>query len=533
MTTTWLNPELLHWVGHIFLLLTVPWVVYGWVMRGSYVSDDWAGILYEDEGKSKLYDGKLRKQKTFHNLLRYIRWQIGKVSNPDKAWKEKKLPEFVQNPVKHHRLSIFLFSAVLVLLYFFLSSLFGPTLAILTCILFAVHPIGHQTVAWMSGIGYLLSTFFLFVCLNIAIQTGTWTSILGILSSIKLFTVFYYFALESIFQVAGLPIILILLGKYHLAFFATCLALYVARGTVKGALDFRKKIFVEQKMESSTFFHFGKLVVMVKTLGYYLKLCVFPKRLGLYHTWGFHYELPYIEREDYKFWGGLIALLALLAGWILLPFHAQFSIVWFLAFMSLFSNVITVNQFVTERYCWIPLIGVCLFVSWLTQSLNLAWAYWLITGILVMRTWVHLPTYLNEREFYISNVFNFPDSEVARGNLGCAYLTEGRPSTALDEWAEGIKVNPDYDVNYYNLGATYRQSALQMLKENNPGAKPLMKMAYDNIVKAISCRTCHFPDRWKGEIAELERFLSGEAILNGWMIPFIPMPFSPMRVKSG
>ena len=64
---------------------------------------------------------------------------------------------WIQNSGKHHLLNILVQSANLILGYNLLSHLFGHQLAFVSMLIFAVHPCGVQTVAWISGINYLFS----------------------------------------------------------------------------------------------------------------------------------------------------------------------------------------------------------------------------------------------------------------------------------------------------------------------------------------------------------------------------------------
>ena len=107
-----------------------------------------------------------------------------------------------------------------------------------------------------------------------------------------------------------------------------------------------------------------------------------------------------------------------------------------------------------------------------------------------MRTWAHLPTYFNEMQFYQSNVWNFPNSEVAIGNLGVAYTRAGLGGAAHDMWMIGTRMNPEYDVNWYNL--------YSILRGNNQ-----IEVAHQYLSKALSCRTCHFPKDWLKEVRDI------------------------------
>lgn len=475
------------------ILFGLVWLSYWESMYGMYCIDDMDGVAnYDGKPQWKLdKDNKNYAPCNFHTILRWIRWHSAKIPNPNKNWKKDKQPEFASYPKAHHRLNFWITAGSAVLLYLFLYQLFGSTLAFLTTALFIVHPLGAQAVAWISGIGYCLSLFFMLIGLNATLLTQGWcNSPAGWVASLTLTGLFQYLAIQAQFAQMGVAAVYLLLGLWPQAILSAILALTVCRPVLQDAVTLRVKVFNDQQMGASTKFHFRKFIVAVKSLYYYTRMALFPKRLGLYHTFGYHYELPYIETEDKYLFYGVLTLI----GWGLLFLFGspiiQFGVIWYLSILFLFLNWITIHQFVSERYNWIPTIGICLIVSQILSAHNLVWLWCVLFGIALMRTWAHLPTYFNEIQFYQSNVWNFPQSEVAVGNLGVAYTRVGMAGAAHDMWMVGTRINPEYDVNWYNL--------YSVMKGNNQ-----IEIAQQHLAKALSCRTCHFPKDWIREVNDV------------------------------
>jgi hypothetical protein len=107
-----------------------------------------------------------------------------------------------------------------------------------------------------------------------------------------------------------------------------------------------------------------------------------------------------------------------------------------------------------------------------------------------MRTWAHLPTYNDEVMFYQSNIWNFPNSEIAFANLGVVYLKCNLTGSAMDMWQISCKINPDYDVGYYNIHS--------IIKKQGDLAK-----ASEMLTKAVNSKGCHFKEQWAKELVEL------------------------------
>ena len=423
----------------------------------------------------------------------FLRWfrlnwgkRFGKIGENSKG---HTIYGWTQSAPKHHALNLIVQLANLFLGYNLLSHLFGMKIAFLSMLMFAVHPCGVQTVAWISGINYLFSLFGSLLTFN---------AVFYIHNPYILFPVITFTSLISCLTL--LPgslnwIILLILGHGNPAIIAGLVGLFTILRQGREVVTFRTKAFKDQMMGKSTGVYWRKLIIMVKTFWYYCRLIPFPKRLGLFHTWGYHFDEP-IEHIDKEFWIGLLAIIVYGFGIYYLPWPVKFGMIWMLIYLLVFSNIITAQQFVSERYAFISTFGFSIILAYYFQNYPIVIAF--LIGIAVMRIWIHLPTFQNEVRFYESNWFNFPESEVAMGNLGVAYLNHGLANKALDTWQEASRQNKFYDVPWYNLYSLCKQNGDVL------GAKKFLRMCLD-------AKTVHFPDQWKKEMQELE-FLSHNVV---------------------
>ena len=503
------------WVA-VAILFALPWLTYWDALSGQWVIDDNVGMAP--------YDGKLQRPVSWGNLFKKFRWLFGRKPNPNKTWQRDKQSPTVSNPRAHHRLSLWLLGGVAGLLYSFLARLWGPGLAFYATLLFVVYPLGAQVTAWISGVNYLMGAFWMLLGFNglyLAQDAGWLAEPLSCLLVLIGYGLVQWLAVEAQFAMAGACVILAWLGWWPAAAIAFLAATQSCFTAFRDAVLLRKATFKAQNMDAATRFHPRKLIVVVKTLGYYAYLMVFPKRMGLYHPFYYHYELPEVEWENKDFWWGLTVLAAWGVGLALGPPLIQFALLWAMAYLVLFMNWVTAHQFVTERYAWLPGFGVCLLVA--------AYApvpvYWALFGIALMRTWAHLPTYYNESLFYYSNIWNFPQSEIALGNLGVAHMGRGMIGTAMDLWATGTVLNPEYDVNWYNLASLFKSRGptnpnyMPQLQQLVP--KEVLEHAYTKdpsrshlhiaryfLQRAVNAKTCHFAEPWKQEVLDIEKMLS-------------------------
>ena len=527
-----LDPALREAVTHLALLLGLCWATYCDVLRGLPVIDDSTGI--------SVYDGKLQRPLSIGNLWKFLRFQATKIPHPDRDWATKKFPPYICSPRAHHRLNLWFFCGAIGMLYGFLARLFGSDIAFLTCLLFTVHPFGTQVVAWISGISYVAGAFLMLTAVNLAYlvtDAGWLTTPMGVLGALTLYGVIHWLAIEVMFAMLPMCVLLWWLGLTPFAWVAFGFAIYSGLLAFREAVVLRAATFKEQNMPQTLRVHWRKGIVALKCLGYYTLFTLWPKRIGIYHTYTYHYELPYAEAEDTYTWWGLAILVAIGVGWWFGTPLIRFALLWYVAFLVLFLNWITANQFLTERYAWMPTVGVCLLLAAFAPS----WLFWALVGLALMRTWSHLPTYYNETQFYLSNVWNFPNSEVAMGNLGVTYANRGLIGHALETWLLGLSVNANYDVCWYNVGAALRARGplnfnyLPLLTTHIPGeviqaavkepVKAHLALARYCIHRAATSKLSHFRVRWEGEIKELDGLLAKTAEeLIAMSTPSAPVP---------
>jgi tetratricopeptide (TPR) repeat protein len=388
-----------------------------------------------------------------------------------------------KNPHKHHFWNVFLKTAASLMLFFFLNDLFTPKIAWFTTLLFIVSPCGTQAVAWISGKGFIIGLFWGLLALQsikLPIELG-FKIIIFIISSIL--------AGFGNITMLALPLITFYLGYPMYTILGILISIGLGISMLSATFKLRKKTFEEQNLIKSKLIHWRKIIVAFKTLFYYTKHSLFPFQMGLYHTWHFH-QTDAFEKEDNDFWLGILTLLGFMALFYYGNPIVKFGIIWYFAFIFAFLNWVTFAQIVTERYPVIASIGLWLVIANYLVNYPIIFAF--ILGLYLMRTWLHLPTYSDEIGFYISNIWNYPKSEIALANLAAVYLRRGMAGAAVDFWNICIGLNKDYDVPYYNLYSIFR-------------AQRQYQIAKDYLLKAINAPTCHFKKTWEKELQDFDK----------------------------
>ena len=496
-----------------FQILGTLWLTYSYLLfKGGHVSDDIAGIEQYDGTLMYPDDKGVKVRKvSYGTLSKWVRYHLCGGHFPSRHHYKKQdgsLGDAIPSgkvSTHHHALSVVCQSIAVILLYQFLLTVTTPQIALFTTLLFIVHPTCVQAVGWPSAIGYVLSLICICASLLIAnwtITQSSWMMILGI-GGLAFFSVWGVYA-QAIPMFTW--VILLVLGQWQMALVAAIFSGLAASRNLREYVVHRKEEFAKQKMGESTKLSFRKPIVALKTLAYYVYLAVWPNRLGLYHRWGFHYDKK-MELWDWRAICGGLFLLCCVGLFGVSGIEVRLGIVWFIIFLTLFLNWITAQQWVTERYLYIPVIGLCLITAYVLQGHPSV--YWFIFGMMMCRTLVHMPTYENELKFYLSNTWNFDKSEVAFGNLGVTYAGAGLTGAANDMWLVAGSINPEYDVPFYNMFSRAKsqgmiaiqngayEHGLQMLSQ----AIPLME-------KVLKCKVLHFPEVWTKELADLREMLS-------------------------
>jgi len=413
-------------------------------------------------------------------LIRWARLQVGK------SWREigknvkgHSIKGYVQDPFKHHVLSFIVQFLNLILAYSFLYNFAGPKVALYATLAFSVFPIVAQPLCWISGIPYLVSLFGVLATLNVSTYIDS-----------------YYFSIPltlGFTAVAGLMllpgcfvgVILLFLGYGWAAFAAGVIGVLILARDGLTVVGIRTTAFKKQNMGASTIVTLYKPIIMIKTFWYYIRMTLLPMKMGLYHEWGYHFD-EQLNKLDRMFWCGLLSIAIFIIAFLNGPPLVQLALVWYVAFFAIFSNLITAQQFVADRYIFIPALGFCMLLSYLPSYL-----FYFLLGLYVMRSFLHIWTFRSQEDFYLSNWLNFRGSEVALGNLGVVQRNAGMPGASVDTWSRGTKINPFYDVNWYNLYSAFKSA----------GALDQAKVF---LQKCLDSKIVHFHEQWDKEMKDLE-----------------------------
>ncbi|HLN19080.1 MAG TPA: tetratricopeptide repeat protein [Patescibacteria group bacterium] len=375
------------------------------------------------------------------------------------------------NPGYYRFFNILLHLGTTYFVFIILTLLTKRNVAILSAIIFAIHPLLNESVAWISGMPYTLHAFFFLMSLFFYIiyrqkllnrfliisYLSFFFSLVSSEKAIPLFLVF--FLLEYVFKTLSdnwkrlVP---------YLALSLIWIGIFAAKISMRTeALETQ---FYQQKTAQSIFIQVPVAIVN------YFKLIVWPDKLVLYHT-------------EMQFSGGTYLLMLLIfilyLGTILYFWRKnRFIFFWLSFFIISLSTTLTplvVSWIVAERYAYLGSIGIfvvfAIFYCWLVEKSSDANKY-ILYGImlLIISAFVTRSIYRNidwkdEDHLWAATVKVSPSGAPIHNNMGDVYARHGDYQKAAGEFTKATEINPGYADAFHNLANTYQMAGQPDLAE--------------------------------------------------------------------
>lgn len=391
---------------------------------------------------------------------------------------------FRLNPAGHHFTSVLLHTANVILLFLLLmwsTNRIGPGLFV--TLLFAIHPINVESVAWVAERKNVLCTFFFLLTLWVYgwyARKPHWTRYLAI---VGLFAA----GLASKPMVITLPFVLMLVDYWPLA--RVCAAHAIEGNVRTGSPQFPwSKLALEKvpllvlsaasavitlhaqraggAMRSTVQFSFGvRIANAIFAYAMYLWKMFWPAQLApLYPHRG----------NSLAAWQVALAALLLIAVTVAaIRFRTRrYLLVGWLWFLGSLVPVIGLVQVgdaaMADRYAYIPLIGIFVIIAFgvadLANAANLgrlavaAAVAWVIA--LALAAHRQIDYWENNQTLWSHALAVTQDNFIAEDNLGGALILQGKEDEAHAHFEAASRINPKDPMSRSNLGAyfqTHRQ----------------------------------------------------------------------------
>ncbi|MCH8331672.1 MAG: tetratricopeptide repeat protein [Bacteroidetes bacterium] len=398
------------------------------------------------------------------------------------------------DPFFFHRDNLLLHLLNSLLVFVFLSRLFDIKIAAFTAaLLFGVHPVHVESVAWVSERKDLLYGFFYLLSLVAYLEYRRkekliWTTdslLISLLVLMMLFisVTFFLLSMLSKMQAITLPLVLILLDLFYTQrhdgnifkrinwpskipyVVLTLFALSILGGFTK--LEAQLSSLVST-VTVQQFDLLDKLVIMnYEVLFYFLKMLVPFKLSAIY---------PYPGNLPLHYYLAPIVNLGMIIGFILLakrqfeewdPLHVIFGLLFFVVtlipVLQLFFPMR--DAVVADRFLYIPSIGflaaICSLLGYREGIKSWVWVK-VVIGILVIGlgwlTYNQTKVWKNSFTLWTDVISKFPSAGVAYLNRGNAYGEAGDTELALKDYSNAILIDSRSWKALNNRSNIYKES---------------------------------------------------------------------------
>jgi len=362
------------------------------------------------------------------------------------------------NPSVFHLSSLIWHVVVCIMLYFTAKLMLGePGTALLATLLFSLHPVQTESVAWVAQRSNLISLFFFLLSIYLWLYKPG-RRILSVLSLLS-----FCLALLGKEMAISLPVILILYDvshrkfrgwKSYFPFFLASAYYIIIRTIVLGRLSGQNEFAGGSIYKAA--------LTTANVLMYYVRLLVLPVRLCA------DYNFPSAPSLlDARLLISIVLLIALLCWGISLLSRRKkegFFILWFFATLLPVSNLVPMQKVVlAERFLYFPSIGFCILLAMLIlRAGREKKTVLLFLSLLPMIFYASLTINRNRvwkdgLSLWSETVSRMPDNYRAFCNLGTAYTGRGRYDEAIESFRESIRLNSSYAEAYYNMGLVYME----------------------------------------------------------------------------
>jgi tetratricopeptide (TPR) repeat protein len=385
------------------------------------------------------------------------------------------------NPIGYHLTNTLLHILSAIVLYLLLTNVlnqirgekFGEsnrTISLLTALLFAVHPVNVEAVAWIASRKYVLLAFFYFFSFYLYTKSSTkeqhsilpyllsiLTCILALLSSPfavtlpGLLILYDYCRFRDMFPWKNIKKRLF----YYIPYILLTLIQFIILANV---LSTGPDPTVKQHYFNNPLYTF---FTMFRVLYDYTKNILFP-------FWLNNRYVDYISTSFFEY-KTVISFCVITFLFILLFIQlkkgeklALFCIGWFFITWLPVSNIIPISTTMADRYLYLPGVGLFLGFSLLVHkvlarffgkiSLPIIITSLVLILSLSLLTIQRNTVWANSLSLWEDSLSKSPNSPIAHKNLADALEERGRRDEAIRHYLQALHLKPDYAQAHNNFG---------------------------------------------------------------------------------
>jgi len=344
-----------------------------------------------------------------------------------------------------------------------LKSKFSTVLSTFAALIFAVHPLFTEAVAYIASLNYVMLTFFNLLALLLIQRAVKPTNRKMLIVGSFLFAAFLFNESALVFIPILASYLLISKNRHwkHWTFtLASVSALYFFIRLVLVKNPIRHPEF--SPISEASFYK--RILTIPAEAFYYLKRFVFPTDLAISR----HFVIT--SPKSAEFILPLVIELALLALviYLIVKFKSRiilFGLIFFLLGLSLVSNIIPLDMTVAERWIYFPSVGLIIILSGLMYAVSnhtkLTAVFLVVFSAVIIlfgiRTIVRNNNWHSGLSLYANDIKISKNSFDLENNLGVELFRAGDYKNAKVHFENSIALQPKWYFAYNNLGAVYEQ----------------------------------------------------------------------------
>lgn len=451
----------------------------------------------------------------FHKVIgRYYRPVVSSLYAVDYAlWGMEPFGFHLTNVIIHTIAALLL---LMILIKIFGEFKFGMMSALLSALIFAVHPVHTEAVSWISGRTDSLTTMFFFLSFLFYIKysaEGNSKSILAVS------LIAYFLGLLSKEMIVTTPVLLFVYDyffrKRRLDWFKKNILPYALFILVTVIFVLIRYLVLKDVVDRTTYMYFygeetsTAFYTMLKTIPVYFRLLIVPVNL-LYHYNGVLADSYSIT--DFKVILSILFIIAMLV----ISFYLQkkygevsFTILFFFISLLPVMNIIPTMNFMAERFLYLSSFALSIFISFvivryaneknknifavLSLLVIIAFAYFTVNrnaewknnetlymtadgkdgSVLLVNAgnmYANKKNYDEAEKRYRRAIEIRDNSVLAHHNLGLIFLIKGDYDSAEIKFRKGISIDSLAPDGYFQLSNIYQQrgnipEAIRMLEK--------------------------------------------------------------------
>ncbi len=401
---------------------------------------------------------------------------------------------FGLNPIPYHALNVMLHLINTWLVFKLTEQLSGKKLtALIVSVLFAVHPMHVESVAWVSELKDVLYALFYLSSLLFYLRYME----AGFHAKYYLLALFLFvLSLLSKPAAVTLPVLLIAIDMYKGRKLNTRLLLEKAPFLLLSLL-FGIMTMVTFKAggamndNTASYGFINKIFLASYALQSYLVRALIPYGLTAMHhfpplhdgylPWRYYTSLPFVL---------LIAMLVIRRS--SLRKEMVFGVFFFLIAISVMLQIISFSSHLyAERYTYLAYIGLFYIAGqWISKVGIIKWRN-IVIGLCTLlvivysaQTWARIGTWKDSMTLFSDMVDKEPDIYFGYFVRGNAEKSEGNLQAAIEDYNTAIRLNPDFEDLYYNRGTLFDASgnfkSAMLDYSSSIRLNPKMPDAYNN-----------------------------------------------------